>query len=192
MAKEIIRGAVFWYDHAGVRDKTQHLVKMGERPLRSSVIAGKRPWVVVSEPKEGVREKLCTIVPMSSSKTIEARGRVQFQRKGEVYTVLVEQIQTVDSSVLRNYFYQLKEDTMRLLDEALIKHLSLEGNPDSKDLEIAELKAKLEKFAGNVEEVKEFKSQKANLSRLLRDREKRIKELEAEVMAFRQMDKVSM
>lgn len=152
----VSRGLVFWHDNVGAVDKRVNIVKTGDKEIRSHLIAGARPWIVVASNENASGGNVCSIVPITSNENGEANGRVQFKIKNRIQTVLVDQVQTVDAVVLKDFQYVVSEEIMELIDEALIKHFDLGkrmGEEKYRELEekIRERDQEIERIKANVE-----------------------------------------
>lgn len=115
------RGMVFWINDTEDNEKNNSSVIVNNRSYKSSVMAGTRPWLVVSSDVSNYNSGICNVIPITSSKYIDNSSyHVQFYYNRTHYTLLPEQIKTVDSVSLGNYLYTLSDDIMEKLDKVMM------------------------------------------------------------------------
>jgi len=147
----VAKGLVFWYDNAGVEDGNNTHVSVGDREVRSRLITKKRPWVVVASNDKETGGHVCSIVPITASENLDGAERIQYKYKDRTQTVLVEQVQTVDSCVLRQFECVLPKEIMDRIDDALLEHFELKdknirGRERQLELELLEARDTIEKL----------------------------------------------
>lgn len=114
------RGMVFWIEDR-TEDKNNTYVKYNNREIKSSVMAGTRPWLIISCDVSNENSSIVNIVPITSSKNQNENVpyHVQFFYQGEHQTILVEQIKTIDGFCIGRYMYTLSDEVMSKVEDVM-------------------------------------------------------------------------
>lgn len=177
VSMKVTKGLVFWYCHSGnPTEKTPDVIKLGGREVESKLIAGKRPWVVVSSDKYNKGDNTCNIVPFTSSVSKDDSVRPQFRYRGRVQTILAEQIQTVDSILLREYECTLTDDIMELIDKALADQFGIDIQ-GAGDISAEEIQKWEERVRLLTEEIESKDGDIGEFAGILKEKNREIQEL---------------
>lgn len=109
---EVKRGMVFMY-------------KPEEAAEKSSVQQGYRPWLVVSNDTNNKYSTTCNIVPLTSRHKHNIPVHVHCVIQGINNTIMVEQIRTVEQSELGTFKWELDDDIMEQVANAISIQFSI-------------------------------------------------------------------
>lgn len=131
MCKEDIirikKGMVFWCDFNEDIDKYNVPDLENDRgySVKDRVLYGRRPWLVVSDNDNNKTDTLCTVVPFSRSGDPTLPYHIPVKGYGADSVICVEQVKTVNSRMLTEYYFSVNEHIMGKVENTLIKYLGL-------------------------------------------------------------------
>ena len=119
--QRVKRGMVFWFDIDGSVNKySQPKVTVDGKQYSDNRQYGYRDWLVVSNDTNNLESPTCNIVPLTSSDSkSNIPTHVKFNCKGNVLTVLCEQMMTVNSIQLQKYDFTVDDEIMEKVEDAL-------------------------------------------------------------------------
>lgn len=124
----VTKGAVYYYDPDNILDKCVRKIKVGNKEFDSKVLAGTRPYVVISDNNYNEFNGTCVLVPLTHSKLHDYLSKYCVEITGfeKNYTVRVDNPITVDILALTEIAGFLPSRIMKQIDYTMMYLL----NPD--------------------------------------------------------------
>ena len=123
VSQRVKRGMVFWYSlNNGVDKNSSPTIELEGKKYIDSLEYGNRPWLVVSCDEINRKNRLCTVVPLSSSLSNyddNSPNKVHIYFMGRNTTILCEQIRTINSIELQEYANTLSDEVMDMVDRGI-------------------------------------------------------------------------
>lgn len=123
VSQRVKRGMVFWYSlNNGVDKNSSPTIELEGKKYIDSLEYGNRPWLVVSCDEINRKNRLCTVVPLSSSLSNyddNSPNKVHIYFMGRNTTILCEQIRTINSIELQEYANTLSDEVMDMVDKGI-------------------------------------------------------------------------
>jgi len=123
------RGMVFWIDDKNNQDKNENVINVNYgrevKEIKSHVMAGTRPWLVISCDESNTNSPICNVIPITSTREDDYVYHVPFFHNNIRYTALIEQIKTVDSISLSGYLYTLDEKTIEKIELSMLSQFGI-------------------------------------------------------------------
>lgn len=123
VSQRVKRGMVFWYSLNNWVDKNSSpTIELEGKKYIDSLEYGNRPWLVVSCDEINRKNRLCTVVPLSSSLSNyddNSPNKVHIYFMGRNTTILCEQIRTINSIELQEYANTLSDEVMDMVDKGI-------------------------------------------------------------------------
>ena len=119
--QRVKRGMVFWFDiDESVNKHSQPKVTVDGKQYSDNRQYGYRDWLVVSNDTNNSESPTCNIVPLTSSDSkSNIPTHVKFNCKGNVLTILCEQMMTINSIQLQKYDFTVDDEIMEKVEDAL-------------------------------------------------------------------------
>lgn len=120
---QVKKGMVFWYncdeniDKYNVPKKVVH-----DREILDRVFYGLRPWLVVSSDEYSINSNLVQVVPIHSNPRIKDNPNHVYTKIGnkcELSVIVCDQVRTVNSLELTDYYCALSDEVVEEVDEKL-------------------------------------------------------------------------
>ena len=124
----VTKGAVYYYDPDNIVDKCVRKIKVGNKEFDSKVLAGNRPYVVISDNNYNEINGTCVLVPLTHSKPHDQFSKYCVEITGfeKTYTVRVDNPITADILTLTEIAGFLPNRIMKQIDYTMMYLL----NPD--------------------------------------------------------------
>lgn len=149
------RGMVFWYNPNPVVNKFNATAKDARGNIRkSSVQAGRRPYVVISCDEGNLTASTCNIAPITDEEKTKLPVHVDVYFNGRVNTVLLEQVITVDQYALKDYICMFTDEIMVKIERALTVQYSIRPSLLYGDFDLSNVIESLEKVITRIIENK--------------------------------------
>ena len=131
ISQRVKRGMVFWYNiDSDVNKNDSPTIEVDGKKYIDSLEYGNRPWLVVSSDEVNKKNRICTVVPLSSSQSNyndTSHNKVHIYFCGRDTTILCEQMRTVNSIELREYASTLTDEVMDLVDKGIMYAMGIKS-----------------------------------------------------------------
>lgn len=157
---KVSRGMVFWFDPSkAYGEPTEYTMPSGKK-CATHLNWKERPWIVVSNNRGNSTSSICTIAPITSENKGHRPHHVEYMHKGRHQTILLEQLRTVDSDALGEYFYTVSDSILRSIERAIAYQFDIRPSISTTDFALDTTLKNLEQIISSIiqEKVKEYTS----------------------------------
>lgn len=150
--QKIKRGMVFWFNlDESVNKYNFPKVEVRGKSFKDYKQYGSRNWLVISNDIGNNESPTCNIVPITTSETkSNMPTHVSFNCRGNIHTILCEQIMTVNQVELVDYDYTVSDDVMKKVEDALRVQMSIR---DKKPEYLDGVEASMDKIESIIENI---------------------------------------
>ena len=154
VAQRIKRGMVFWYSaNANIDKNTSPMIEVDGKKYQDSIEYGNRPWLVISTDEINRRNRMCTVVPLSSSISNHqdtSPNKVHVYFMGRETTILCEQIRTINTIELREYISTISDEVLEMVDEGVMYALGIKAKREFNSVNLNDALSKIDSVIESV------------------------------------------
>lgn len=157
---KVSRGMVFWFDPSKAYGESTEYTTSSGKKCATHLNWKERPWIVISNNRGNSTSSTCTVAPITSENKGHRPHHVEYMYKGKHQTILLEQLRTVDSDALGEYFYTVSDSILRNIERALAYQFDIRPSISTTDFALDTTLKNLEQIISSIiqEKVKEYTS----------------------------------